>query len=195
MKLNKKATLLGFIDNIQFIFILIIVLALIIGLIYGLAVAGPLIAGETSNAADMVKLSIQTSDNNSAISNATTVSADVVTGVMGKMELLVYSIFFGLFIGFLIVAYEVKFYPFLSFAWLMLMIIVVLFAMILSDAYEIQKNETTTDELYSTWGSTGWLIDYLPQITSTLGLISTVLLFMLRNRSPDEEISTGSINI
>lgn len=195
MKMNKKGSLIGFVDNIQFIFILVIVLALVVGLIYGAAVAGPLISGETTNAANSVKLAVQNSENNSALSNATTTTANTVTGVMGKMELLVYAVFFGFFIGFLVVAYEVKFYPFLSFAWIALMIIVVLFAIILSNAYAEQKIDGVTQEFYSTWGSTGWLMDYLPHIVGTLGLISTIMLFMLSSRSPDEEVTTGSVGI
>lgn len=193
--MNKKGSLLGFLDNMQFMLILVIVIVGVIGVIYGLVTVGPLISGEGGSALRDIKLAVQQTDNNTAIGNATTISADTVTGVTGKMELLVYAIFIGLFIGFFIVAYEVKFYPFLSWAWIALMVVVVLFAIVLSNAYQEASADPTTAAYYATWGSTGYLMYYLPYIASALGLLSGVILFALSQKSPDEDLTTGSVNI
>jgi hypothetical protein len=194
--MNRKGSLGGFLDNFQFIFILIIVLVGIIGLIYGLAVTGPLVTGSVIDASDSIRDAVANSpENNTDLGNATSTVTSVVSKTMGKMELLVYASFLGLFIGFLVVAYEVKFYPFLSFAWIGLMIIVTLFAIVISNAYTNQSVDGPTAEFYSTWGSTGWIMTYLPHIFASLGLISGILLFTLQSRSPDEEATTGSVNI
>lgn len=195
MKWNKKGSLLGFLDNMQFIVVLIMVLVGVIGVIYFLVVAGPLLSGSTSEAATAIRNAVQQSDNNTAVGNATTVATTMVIDVTGKMELLVYAVFFGLFIGFLVVAYEVKFYPFLSFAWIALMIVVVLFSIVISNSYQEDIAAGATAEFYSTWGNTGWIMTYLPHIFATLGLVSGILLFALSTRSPDEEVTTGSVNI
>lgn len=194
--MNKKGSLTGFLDNLQFIFVLVLVLVLVVGLIYGLVTLGSPAVGETKDAVNEIKSAFQKGDlNNSQLGNATEVTANMTTGVLGKMELFVYAIFFGLFIGFLVVAYEVKFYPFLSFVWIGLMFVVVIFSIILSNAYQEASIDPATSEYYSTWGDTEWLMIYLPHIFAVLGVISGILLFALSTRSPDEEINTGSVNL
>lgn len=195
MRWNKKGSLIGFLDNIQFIFVLVMVLVGIIGVVYFLVVGGPLISGSIGDAATSIKSAVQQRDNNTDIGNATTTTANMVIDVTGKMELLVYALFFGLFLGFLVVAYEVKFYPFLSFAWIGLMIVVVLFSIVISNSYQEDIASGPTSEFYSTWGNTGWIMAYLPHIFTTLGLVSGILLFALSTRSPDEEVTTGTVNI
>lgn len=195
MKWNKKGSLIGFLDNMQFIFVLIISLVFVIGFIYFAVVAGPLISGSASEAATEIRSAISNTDNNTEIGNATVTTTTIVIDVMGKMELLVYALFFGLFLGFVVVAYEVKFYPFLSFAWIALMIVVVLFAIVVSNSYQEDIAAGPTSEFYSTWGNVGWLMVYLPHIFAALGLISAILLFALQTRSPDEDVTTGSVNL
>ena len=193
--MNKKGSLLGVVDNIQFIMVLVIILSLIIMGVWGAATLGPIVVGEGSSAATNIKSAVLATHNNTSLGNATTVSADTVTSTLGKVELLVYAVFFGLFFGFLIVAYEVKFYPFLSWAWIGLMFIVVLLAMVVSNAYQEQSLTDNTAGYYATWGTTSWVMNYLPHIFATLGLISGVMLFILRTRSPDDELTTGSVNL
>lgn len=195
--MNKRGSLIGFLDNMQFMLILIIVLALIVGLVYGLVTLGAPVVGETNNAATSIKDSFTTSPtmNNTDISNATVTTANITSGVLGKMELFVYAIFFGLFLGFLVVAYEVKFYPFLSFAWIGLMVIVVLFSIIISNAYQEESTNPATAAYYSTWGNAGWIMNYLPHIFAVLGLVSGILLFAISTKAPDEDLNTGSVNL
>lgn len=194
--MNKKGSLTGVLDNYQFIFTIIMVLVIAIGVLWGMFTLGPIMAGEGTQAVSAIKNDLQSTDaNNTEFSNATIVGADLTTSIIGKMEFLVYAVFLGCFIGFLIIGYEVKFYPYLSFVWIGLMIVVAFFSIIVSNAYQEDAANEITSSYFATWGSSGWVMSNLPYIVVSLGMISGILLFIMSSRQPDEEMTTGSVNI
>lgn len=185
MKLNNKR---GVVEQIMSILIIIIVLVVIVVLFWAGSVTLPLLTGAGSDAINQISTTINTQAPNSDIANASNVATSIGTGVIGIMEYAVYFALIILIVGFMILAYYVRTYPFLSFFWVLIMIALTFLSMILSNAYTTASLQPATASYYSTWGSNGFIMENLPYIIVFVGFIGGIILFVLASREPESEV-------
>lgn len=178
-------------DKMMIVLVMFVILALIVAGIYGAFTIGPIAVGAGTTILGDIRTGMQQGQAPSGLINATNTSTNMVSGILGHIELMVYLCILGLFIGYLIVAYNVKTYPWLSFIWAFLMVILVVLSMFLSNAYAEAKALGETSEFYASWGSGHFIMDKLPFIVAFFGMLSAVLLFILMQRSPEEEQNLG----
>lgn len=177
----------GLVEQIYLVMVLIVILITVIGLFSLGSIVLPILVGEGNSVTDI----IQTDLANSGIEplqNASTVPAETVKGVLGVVELVLYFMFLGLIIGFVLIAYYVRSYPFLAWFWAGAMVIIVIMAMIMSNAYEQAKNEPDLQSFYLTWGSNDLLMSYLPHIILSIGILGGIILFVLISRDSESEV-------
>jgi hypothetical protein len=181
MKKNRK----GLLNQIMIVVILITVIIAIIGVFSLASIVLPVLTGEGIEVATL----LQTSMNESGIAemnDAGQVATSTTINVLGIFELLVYLFFFGLVIGFIMVAYYVRTYPFLAFFWAGGMVITTIIAMIMSNAYEQAKTGDLA-QFYNTWGTNDLLMSYLPHIMAVVTIVGGIVLFVLVSRDSEGE--------
>lgn len=183
--MNRKGELA---EQFTFILMMVAVLALIIAIIALVGLAAPPVIGEGKVAINQIQTAIHTNNPGSSLENSSSVATQAVYQGLGAMEILSYLMFIGLFVGYLIIAYYVRTYPYLAFVWIGLVVILVMLSIFISIAYQNAK-ATTTDlnNFYTSWGTNDFLLSHLPELATVLGLISMVLLFAIRGSEPQTE--------
>lgn len=185
--MNNEAE--GLIDKVMIVIILFVAIIAIVAVYALVSIAGPVVVGEGKNAANIIQSSIDTSQPNSSISNASLVATSTVNGVLGTFELFVYLGFIGLFIGFMMICYYVRTYPFLSVFWFFIIIALVFISMLISNSYELASTSNSDmSSFYSAWGTNNFLMLNLPYIMAVFGVVSGVFLFVLISREPESEV-------
>lgn len=183
--MNRKAQT----NQIWIIIILFIVAIVLLGAFWMYATAAPILVGQTQSLTSIFRTSLTaTGGPGSALSNATNIAADVSDSIVGSAQIVSYFLFAGLFMGFLVVCYYVRTYKWLAVAWIGLMAFLVFISMIMSNAY--QEAYTTSSDLqafYNTWGTSNFIMQYLPYITLVLGMLSGIVLFVLISTDSEEE--------
>lgn len=183
--MNKRGELT---NQIMMVIILCLVAAALIGAFWIVSVIGPIVAGEGTSIANQISTSVHSVSPNTGLDNATSVATNTTKGVLGTFELFVYLGFIGFFLGYLIICYYVRSYPFLAFFWIFIVIFLVFFSMLLSNAYQ-QAATTTLDmaAFYQSWGTNDFIMNYLPEIIAFMGITGGILLFVLVSREPESE--------
>lgn len=189
--MNKKGQLGGILNNIQMVLLIALVLGFIVGAVFILGTVGPIVSGEGKNIATQIRTAVNQNNPNTNLSAATTTTTTIVENVLGTGELLVYMFFMGLFIGYLILAYNVRTYPYLAFFWVFLMVVMVVLSVIVSNAYQQAAANGPTASFYTAWGTNNFLMENLPFIVAVIGIIGGILLFVIVQRVPEEELSSG----
>lgn len=180
--MNRKGDILS---NIMIVMVLIVVVVGIIGVFSLGSIVLPIISGEGIDAANMIQESVAAAGD-SGLTNASTVATSTTINTLGIVEMLVYFLFLGLVIGFIIVSYYIRTYPFLGFFWIGGMVIIVIISMIMSNAYEQAKTGDLAS-YYTTWGTNDLLMSYLPHIMAFITIFGGIVLFAIVSRDPEQE--------
>lgn len=186
--MKKKGEIL---NNILVVLIVIIAVIFIVAVFSLASIILPIITGEGIESARIIQSSIA-SAGNSGLTNASNVATETTVSVLGNVELLVYFFFLGLILGYMMIAYYVRSYPYLAFLWIGFMILVVIISMFMSNAYELARNDSQVQDYYSTWGTNDFLMSYLPIIMTVIMIIGGILLFGIISTS-DTESKGGMI--
>ena len=183
--MNKKGDL---VKNITMVLILFVVLGFLVGGYFLVSMVGPLVVGEGLNSMNILQTAINTTQQGTNLANASAVAVEFGTNFLGVIEVFVYFALVGLFLGYLIICYYARSYPFLAIFWVFAIIFLVLFAMILSNAY-ITTAESNSDinAFYQTWGTNDLLMRYLPHLVALFGITGGIFLFVLVSREPEAE--------
>jgi hypothetical protein len=168
----------GLLNQIYIVVILVAVLLFIIGLFSLGAIVLPIFAGQGIEVAGIVQNSLSTSGNQE-LEDAGEVATSTTINVLGGLELLVYLTLIGLVLGYIMIAYYVRTYPFLAFFWIGALVGLVIIAMIMSNAYETAKTSPELEAFYSVWGTNDFLMSYLPHLVAFIGIIGGIVLFGL----------------
>ena len=177
----------GLLNQIYIVVIIAVILITIIGLFSLASIVLPILVGEGNLVTNIIQTDLQNSGIE-PLQNASTTPTETISGILGAVELIVYFLFLGLIIGFIIIAYYVRTYPFLAFFWAGIMVILVIMAMIMSNAYEQAKNEPDLQAFYTTWGSNDLIMSYLPHIIASIGILGGIVLFVLVSRETESDV-------
>lgn len=181
---NKR----GVVQQIMSVLIIIVVLVVVIVMFWGGSILLPLFAGMGGETITQINNAVNTQSPNSELANATITATSIGTGVIGIMEYMVYFALIIMFVGFMILAYYVRSYPFLSFFWVLMIIALTFLSMILSNAYITASLQPATASYYSTWGSNNFIMENLPYVVVFVGIIGGIILFVLASREPESEV-------
>lgn len=173
---------------------LVIVLALVFGIsLFAIAVLlGPLLVGvgtDTSETLQGAFGQIDIDTNNNPNTTAAEVTRQATIPILGTIEMIVYMCLIAFVAGFMIMAYYVRSYPALSFFWLFLVVALVIISMFISNAYQTAAMAGgDIGDFYSDWGTTGFIMEYLPHLVAFIGIMGGIVLFALVNRDPESEV-------
>lgn len=182
--MNRK----GLTEQFTFILMFAVVLFLIIGVISLISLIFPVIFGAGSNAVNLISTATHNTQPNTNLDNTTQQAATITTNAFGAMQGVNYLIIIGMILGFLIIAFYVKSYPYLAFIWIGLAIIMVMFSLFISVSYQTAKSTNNDlNSFYSTWGSNDFLMNNLPIITTVLGILGSILIFAIRGGDVADE--------
>lgn len=157
---NKK----GFVvEMLAFIVVGIIAVLFFAGMIYGFG---------------LVKNTLQSGDLDNAQVNMTKISSQsfgYLADGMANLRLISAIILIGFFIATMVVAYFSTKHPIWIFVYLLITIIMVIFSVYVSNAYETMKNDPTIGSMVSGFTISDIIISYLPIWVSIIGLLGIVL--------------------
>lgn len=162
------------------LFIMGAVLAGIMVLLYMYSLSAPIIHQVIGDVSGTV--SSMTGRNTPEEGNLTESIQNVTAPVDGVNNILTwfgYSMFFGLVVAFLIIAYNVKAHPYLSVVWVGIIIVLALIAIWMSVSYEDMKADSYLREVYESNVLNDFLMSYLPHLIVVIGLIGGVLMFLV----------------
>jgi glucan phosphoethanolaminetransferase (alkaline phosphatase superfamily) len=171
-----------------------VILALVIGgfmiLFWIYSMVAPVLSKTSGDVTSAINsAAVQTGDNN--MTSAISTSTGIVTNTTPILKWIGYFALIFLFLGFIMIAFYVRTYPFLAFIWIGAIILLTVMAMILSNAYIQSYN--TSDYLASAYGSfaaNDYLMRYLPHIFAGFGILGGIVLFVLAGK---EETTPTSI--
>lgn len=182
---NKK----GLIDQITIVLIMAVALAFIILVFWAGSMVLPVLIGTGKQVTNQMQITVQQNNPNSDIANATSVSTSTANGILGIGETIVYIALLVLFVGFIMLAFYVRTYPFLAFFWVFIIIALVFMSMFVSNAY-LTASQGDLKNFYSDWGSNDFLMSNLPIIVAVVGVFGGIFLFVLASKEPESEVQT-----
>lgn len=183
MNKNKK----GLVKEIMIVIILFIVVVVLVSGYWIVSMVGPVIVGEGSAVAHQIQTSISANSPNTSLDNASQIVTSTTINVLGTFEILVYFGLMGMIIGFMLMAYYVRTYPFLAVFWVFMIIFLAFFAMLISNSYQQASTSGNLNTFYTNWGTNNFLMTYLPHIVVFFGVIGGILLFVLASKDPESE--------
>jgi len=185
-KMNRRG---GLDRQIIFVLTLVVIFACVIFIIWGAATVFPLAVGSGQEITSTINDAIQTTDSGTPLGNASAAATNVASGVLGSIEFIVYAVMIGLFLGYLAICYYVRTLKILAAIWFIVIVLMVVAAMIVSNAYITAAADPTLGNFYQTWGSNDFMMRNLPFITGIVGVFSGLFLFVIMQREPEEEDS------
>lgn len=174
-------------DNFVMIAIIGLVLTIIIFGVWALSITAPLLFGESQVVLNTLDDAINLNPEGTALQNASEPVLSGATNVLGVMELVIYLLFIGGFMGFLVLCYYVRTNKWLISIWILFIVGAVVVAMIVTNAYETAKQDSNLNDFYTQWGNNDFLMMHLPYIILTLGVFGGILLFILADKGESEE--------
>jgi hypothetical protein len=187
--INKK----GITSQIMTLYIMGIVLVVLVMFIYLWALAGPLFVGLMGDANTEFKTLFQQTNDQHLI-NASVPSIETGIDSLNTFEWVSYMIFIFMFLGFLIMCFYVRTYPFLIAVWIVLIIIIVFLSIFLTVTYQDISLDPSVSGYYSQWENTDFMLKNLPAILSVLGVIGGIIMFILATREQEIEQQTGGLS-
>lgn len=183
-RMNRK----GLVEQIYIVLIMAFVLALIILMFWVGSMTLPILFGAGSMVTDQLSNSINTQSPNSDLSNATNTAISMTRGILGIGETLTYIAMLILIVGFIMLAFYVRSYPFLAFFWIFIIIALTFMAMLVSNSYTQASQSPATEQFYQQWGQNDFLMSNLPIIVVVIGVFGGIFLFVLASREPESEV-------
>ena len=114
------------------------------------------------------------------LSNSLEISTRPISGISGIFEWVGYSMFVMLLVGYIMICYYVRSYPFLIAFWFIAIIGATLLSMILSNAYiDVSTGTDSIALAYQSYTTQDYMMTYLPHIIASTGLIAGIILFMI----------------
>lgn len=178
----------GVIDQIMTVLVVVVAVGVIILLFWAGSTLLPILTGTGGLLLNQISTSVNTNSPNTELANATNVVVTTGQGLLGIVESVVYFVFIFLIIGYFILCYYVRSYPFLAYIWVFIMIVLVFMSMFLANAYTQASTDPNIASFYSTWGSNDFLMTNLPMILSFVGVFGGIFLFILASRDPESEV-------
>lgn len=110
------------------------------------------------------------------------------TGVQ-VLEWISYALIIMFILAFFIMCFYVRTYPFLSFIWIGIVIVLVVASLIMTVAYQnIMNSGGWISDAVGGWKNTNYILAYLPHIVAGIGIIGGIIMFILASREPEAEV-------
>lgn len=181
---NKK----GFVDKIMIVLIIAVVIAIFALIFFAGSLLLPILVGSGSMVIGQISNSVNTNSPNTELANATNTSLGIASNVLGVIELCVYIFMIILTLGFLALCFYVRTYPFLTYIWIFIIILLVFFSMFLSNAYITASQMGELQDFYALWGQNDFIMTNLPMIIAVIGIFGGIFLFILGTRDQESEV-------
>lgn len=181
--MNKK----GFIDQLTIVIVMGIVLTFLVLAFFVWAFAAPYVA-DASNEINTIVSSADFSSGTPEVANATAASITPINSSIQQLQWISYAMIIVLFIGFVVMCFYVRTYPFLAFIWIAIIIMIVFMSIFLSVSYQDAR-----EDIHTQWANQNYLLEYLPHIITVMGIIGGIIMFVLATR--DSEAELGSIPV
>lgn len=184
--MNKRGQT-NLVGNFMNILIMVMVIVGIIAVIFGIALGAPLLIGNANTLNEEVTSAFQDANiQDIDTQNATGIATDTVRGTLGTMQFIMYAVFIGLILGYLVICFYMKSQPWLIFAWVFIMLFMVIISMFIANSYITAAENPVNEDFYDAWGSSDFVMRYLPHIMATLGVIGGIFLLVLYPRDEYE---------
>lgn len=184
MEKNKR----GIVDQIMMVMILAVVIVIVILVFWAGSMVLPVMVGAGGTLINQMSSSADTTGD-SALKNATNTSLSIASSTLGIVETLVYIALVMMFIGYLIMAYYVRSYPFLAFFWVFIIIGLTFLSLFITNSYTTARDTTPLSSYYTTWGGNDLLMSNLPVIVVVVGVFGGIFLFILASKDPESEVN------
>lgn len=176
LNLNRK----GLTGALITVLLMILVLVFIIILYAFVSFTGPVLTYTTTLATDTLA---SVDAPGTALTNATETVFVPVNEGLGNLEWLSYFLLIIMVIGFMMLCFFVRTYPFLIIFWLLFVTVIVFSTIYISSAYEdLSSSNDDIGNAYRNWETNNFLLAYLPGITSAIGFLGGIVLFILASR-------------
>jgi len=182
--MNNKGQ--AFVENYVTIMITVIVIAIGCVFLWGFMVGLPLMSDLVGTGTSSIR-DLSSSVNDVNINNSMQIATTPVLNVLGDFQFALYLFFFGLFVGFCVLCYYARSYPFMLFVWIALMTVMTLMGVYLSSAYTDMLVDTYTSSVMIQWGTVNWILTNLPMVFVAIGLIGGAIMFLLIPKEADAE--------
>lgn len=134
---------------------------------------------------------ITTSTNQVNITDAVSKTIAPVNNAMNGLHTISIAILLGLILGMFIEAYYVRKHPILFVVHFLIVSLAVTASIYISNQYEILTQNPLLGTNISAFTGVGFIMQYLPLITTVIGFIGLILMFIAISRDP--EYSRGGL--
>lgn len=175
-------------DSIMFGLILFVSVCIIAVVGFGFFTALPIFTFFGSNVVDLVTSDAQANPS-SPLSNATITTLGMVTTTFNTLNYLSYAIFFGLFLGFVVLCFSVRSDPFMIWIWVIGIVIMALLGLFITVVY--QKLSGDSGEVavaLQSWTYNHFILSNLPMLIGAIGVLGGIVLLIIPKQSPDEVV-------
>lgn len=125
---------------------------------------------------------------NQQVTDAIDNSIIPVNTALSGVQWVTYGLLFFLMFGFIVSMFFVRSYPFILPVWIIFMIILVFFAIVLSDSYiGVSSGTSQVAQIYRSWRFNHFLMSNLPSIITILGTVTSLVMFISITRDSEQE--------
>jgi uncharacterized protein (UPF0333 family) len=182
-KMRKK----GQVNQIMILVILTLVIVGIMGIFWMYSMVAPIVSQTAGTLTDELVIATAGMENEGNMSGAVRESAGIVTNSLPLLNYIGYFMFFMLILGFFLMAFFVRTYPFLIIFWIGLIFLLVLVALIMSNAYQVAADTGEFSSAYSSFTMNDYVMRYLPHMIAVTGIFGGIILFVLVTKDPVAE--------
>lgn len=169
--------------------------AIVIGVLIGIMVmywfwslVAPTATALTSDVSTIILNQARNSTDGN-ISAAANLAVTPAINVLGDFEFVTYTLLAGALMGFFLLCYYVRTYPFLLFFWIIGMFILTLVSIWLTSAYEdATRGADYLSTATTAWTSNHYIMSNLPMIFVGVAIIGGIILFLLVSRETEAEV-------
>lgn len=169
-----------------------IILGMLMLFVFIAQLAGPLLFGSVGDLGNTIKQGVENSGNPNLIAAQNSSIEPAIQGSVNNFEWITYSVLIVMLLGFIIMCFYVRTYPFLIFVWIAMIVILLLVSLILAYSYQ-ETAASSVSGYYDAWENSDFLLKHLPVIILMTGLIGGIIMFVVASR--EEEIGGGSYPI
>lgn len=171
--------------------LIVLVLAIALGTVFLLYFVWVLTAPIVVDLTGMATQSIVNATNNQPDGNLTFASQNsfpIAERSANHLEWIGFFVLIALLMGFLMIAFYVRTYPFLAWVWILVILIMVFIGILLSVSYtNLKESSSYLNNVYSNWETDNFILSYLPHLITGFGLLGGIILFMLATKDPEAE--------
>lgn len=179
--MNRKGDIFS---SYMLIFILVGILLVGIFAFFIISLIAPPVVGSLDTIGGAVQ---QASGGNAELSQDINNTVVPIIQATHSIEWIGYGAMVFFFLGYFIMLFYVRSYPFLIFVWIVLVLVLVLLSIYLSNSYQNIATQNIGSVGYDSYQTNNYILSNLPIITGVIGLLGAVVLFVLVSRDTETD--------